>query len=80
MVDAINTDSVKIAYLHNTDVSRSWVFPEDSEILETSRDQILCKNIKVNYVCSIRIKCEICDINVIQELGSKIKELNRFVN
>ena len=52
-----------------------WVFPEEADVHDTSVDQIMCKNIKVDYLNSIRIN----DDNLIPALQMKISDLNNNI-
>ena len=56
-----------------------WTFPDPNkiEVQETGKDQILLKKIKVEYLSSINIKCEICDSDAIKFLNEEIMKLNK---
>ena len=70
MVDSISETSMAISYMKQTDqVGCLWAIPEDAEIRETTDDQILHREIKVEYRCTSIIRCFIPLIkeNVITE-------------
>jgi hypothetical protein len=68
-------DSVK-ANFYCTDTSKkSWVYPENSDIHNTPIDQVLFRNIRVEYVCSVRVRCKISDA-LVAELDSYVQTLN----
>ena len=54
--------------------SKSWIFPEKAELLDTSLDQILATKIEVQYHGSVRIRCNITDKELIKELDNSVKE------
>ena len=59
IIDTVVSDSIiKVSYLKLVDGNKIWTFPEEADIQETGVNQI-CKNIEINYLRSIRIKCKI---------------------
>ena len=56
-----------------TDAGRSWVFPEKADINNTLFDQIIATKVQVNYSGSIRIKCQIECLNLIEKMNTMIK-------
>ena len=70
--------NILISYLTRSDSTGcEWIFPEDAEIIETSPEQILARNIEVEYRCSIRVRCRILSHEVIAELNRKIGEMSK---
>ena len=58
--------ALRILYLHSTDSTRKcWSNPDD-EPHETPTEQFLYRNIKVQYMNSVRIKCELLDDNLVK--------------
>ena len=79
VVENLMEDGVlRILYLKSTDsTKRSWVCPDDTEVYNTPTEQVLMRNIRVEYFArSVRIKCRICDDSLLKTLDSSIKELN----
>ena len=75
----LDNGNPKVSYLYTTDNDRkTWTYPdpENKEMHETEKDQILLKNIKVNYLSSINIKCEISDVKAVEFLNQEINKLN----
>ena len=75
----LDNGNPKVSYLYTTDNDRkTWTYPdpENIEVHETEKDQILLKNIKVNYLSSINIKCEISDVKAVEFLNQEINKLN----
>ena len=58
---------IKVSYLSKTDDSRkTWVYPDGAEVYVTKTEQLLRTIIKVVYMCSVRVTCEIEDNELIQ--------------
>ena len=80
VVDLIKPNgNPQVSYLYSTDKERKiWTFPDPDniEVQETGKEQIILKKIKVEYLSSINIKCEICDINAVKFLNEEIMKLN----
>ena len=67
---------LRVLNLHITDSTRKcWSNPDDAPH-ETPTEQILYRNIKVQYMNSVRIKCELLDDNLVNILDRNIEELN----
>ena len=76
IVDEVKADGsgVVVSYMTRTDnAGRSWVFPEKADINNTLFDQIIATKVQVNYSGSIRIKCQIECLNLIEEMNTMIK-------
>ena len=52
---------------------KSWTYPESAEVLLTSCDQILASKVKVQYLGSVRIRCNILSNDLIQEMNTAVK-------
>ena len=52
---------------------KSWTYPESAEVLLTSCDQILASKVKVQYLGSVRIHCNILSNHLIQEMNTAVK-------
>ena len=67
-------NKVSLSYMKKSRKTKSeWVFPEDSEIRETSLEQIILSKISVNYFCSIRVRCIIPD-DTVSKIDAALKE------
>ena len=79
IVEGFSKDSVVVSYMTRGKGSEAtdqiWAFPEHAEVLETSFDQILAFNVKVQYLGSVRIRCKI-DENLIADLNDMINKIN----
>ena len=69
----------RISYEFESTNDHVWVFPEEADVQDTSVDQIMCKNIKVDYLNSIRIKYRVHDDNLIPALQMKISDFNNNI-
>ena len=71
VVDTVlEADKFIVSYLTRTDTAgKSWAFPQNSDINETSVDQILARKVKVNYSGDVRIKCQI-ECSLIEKMNS----------
>ena len=69
---------LKIIYLKSTDATkRSWVCPDETQVYNTPTEQVLMRNICVEYIArSITIKCRIYDKSLVNELDNLVDELN----
>lgn len=80
VIDKVSTDNLEVSYFVSTDNTRKlWTLPEDCEQYTTSPDQILSNNVKVNYMRSVKIKCKISEDELIEQLDSLVKDLNRNI-
>ena len=52
-----------------------WVFPEKSEVLDTSREKIIAANIEVKYINTAIIKCRIASKDLIRKLNLQVRLL-----
>lgn len=60
VVDSVSETSTSISYMKQTDqVGCSWAFPEDAEVRQTAYEQILERDVKVEYRCTSIIRCYI---------------------
>ena len=77
VVDQVVKDgSINVSYLVCSDSKGvSWVYPEESQVFKTVDEQIIKKNLSVNYLCSVRIKCRLVD-DVVKELNAHVATLN----
>ena len=50
-----------------------WTYPESAEVLLNSCDQVLASKVKVQYLGSVRIRCNILSNNLIQEMNTAVK-------
>ena len=75
VIDKIQDDKIFVSYMVRADsCGATWVYPETAELLETKREQILAKNVLVQYVGSIRIRCKILSETLIADIKSTISE------
>jgi hypothetical protein len=74
IVDVVKADRVVVSYMTRTDnAGCSWVFPEKADINDTSFDQIIATKIQVHYSGSVRIKCQIECLDLIEKMNTMIK-------
>ena len=60
VVESVNTDSATISYLQQNSTDKScWAYPETASTLSTPFEQIIKKNLKVEYSCATIIRCKI---------------------
>ena len=50
--------------------------PEEADLCVTKADQIITTNVKVIYMCSVKIKCKVEDDELILYQDKYIKKLN----
>ena len=56
----ISSKTLSVSYLKRMGSNgKNWVFPEESEILNTDVDQLLAKSICTRYFCCTRIRCSL---------------------
>ena len=78
VVDNVREDIVTVSCMARSDSrGRDWVFPEHAELLETPVEQILASKIKVEYTCSVRIRCHVSSPELIAELNQRVGELKK---
>ena len=72
IVDKIVTSELLLlSYLKRMDITgKDWVFPEESEVRETTLEQILDTKVVVTHYCSTRIRCRISR-EIIESLDEK---------
>ena len=74
IVEGFTNGKVNVSYMIRADATGlSWTFPETAEVLETSFDQILASNVKVQYLGTERIRCKIVDKGLITEMNDTIR-------
>ena len=57
IVDQIVGDKVYVLYMRKSDKQGlSWLFPNEAEIHDTSRDQIIARNIEIRYSMTAMIR------------------------
>ena len=77
VVNSVNQDeSLNILYYNHSDSTRRYWTNHEDDSYKTPKDQILCRNIKVEYMRSIKIKCKISDENLVSILDASVEELN----
>ena len=60
VAEGIENENPLVTYIIQTDTKRkSWTYPESVEVLLTSCDQILASKVKVQYLGSVHICCNI---------------------
>ena len=75
VIEDLNNHKLVVSYMVRADsYGTSWVFPETAELLETSKEQILAKNVLVQYVGSVRIRCNITSKTLIPEIKSTLSQ------
>lgn len=76
IVDKIVTSELLLlSYLKRMDISgKDWVFPEESEVRETTLEQILETKVIVTYYCSTRIRCRISK-EIIESFDEKLENI-----
>ena len=77
VVDKVNDDgTINVSYLVRSDSKgAAWVYPEESQVYKTVSDQVVKRNITVNYLCSVRIKCRLSDETLIATLNTHVETL-----
>ena len=57
IVDQMVGDKVYVSYMRKSDKQGlSWLFPDEAEIHDTNRDQIIAKNIEIRYSMTAMIR------------------------
>ena len=70
-------NKIMVSYMRKSDKKGvRWLFPEEAEILETSLDQILQRNIPVSYSLTAMIRCEISKATL-ETIDKMFKTFNR---
>ena len=52
---------------------QSWTFPETAEILESNFEQIIATKVKVQYLGSVRIRCNLVSKTLVTEMDKMVK-------
>ena len=79
VIEHINpNNAIVVSYLIWADTKgKTWVFPDEAQLLETEAKQILLQNIHVRYMQSGRIKCKVENDLNISELDNAIEQLKK---
>ena len=73
IVEAEKCDKLLISYMIRGDSKgQSWTFPETAEILETNSEQIIATKVKVQYLGSVRIWCNLVS-KTVTEMHKMVK-------
>ena len=74
VVEAIENENPLVSYMILTDAKgRSWTYPESAEVIWTSCGQILASKVKVQYLGSVCIRCNLLSNDLIQEMNTAVK-------
>ena len=74
VVEAIENENPLVSYMILTDAKgRSWTYPESAEVIRTSCGQILASKVKVQYLRSVCICCNLLSNDLIQEMNTAVK-------
>ena len=74
VVEAIENENPLVSYMILTDAKgRSWTYPESAEVIWTSCGQILASKVKVQYLQSVCIRCNLLSNDLIQEMNTAVK-------
>lgn len=74
IVEAEKCDKLLISYMIRGDSKgQSWTFPETAEILETNFEQIIATKVKVQYLGSVRIRCNLVSKTLVTEMDKMVK-------
>ena len=74
VVEGIKNENPLVPYMIQTDTKgKSWTYPESAEVLLTSCHQILTSKVKLQYLGSVRICCNILSNDLIQEINTAVK-------
>ena len=79
VIEHINpNNAIVVSYLIWADTKgKTWVFPDEAQLVETEAKQILMRNIHVRYMQSGRINCKVeSDLNI-SELDNAIEQLKK---
>ena len=68
-------DDLIISYfVRATKNGTSWNYPEEAEIRQTKKDQVICRNLKVAYHCYAVIRCSI-ELKMAKEIDELLAEI-----
>ena len=68
-------DNFLVSYLTKTDIDgKFWKFPEKEDLWETTKGQILQKNVTVEYFGTVTFECKIVSVELIKAMNEKIKK------
>ena len=74
VVEAIENENPLVSYMILTNAKgRSWTYPESAEVIWTSCGQILASKVKVQYLGSVCIRCNLLSNDLIQEMNTAVK-------
>ena len=74
VIESIENENTLVSYMIRTDTNgKYWTYPESAEVLLNSCDQVLASKVKVQYLGSVRIRCNILSNNLIQEMNTAVK-------
>ena len=51
-----------------------WVYPEETDVWETVPEQILLKDVKVKYRCSVQIRLTLTSLEQLNTIKKRIEE------
>ena len=76
VIEEIKDSKIFVSHMVRADKhGTTWVFPEVAELLETKREQIIARNVLVQYIGSVRIRCKILSKTLISEIKSMLSEI-----
>ena len=74
VAEGIENEKPLVSYMIWTDTKgQSWTYPESAAILLTSFDQTLASKVKVQYLGSVHIHCNILSNDFIQKMNTAVK-------
>ena len=63
--------------IHADTKGQSWTFPKTAEILETSVEQIIASTVKVHYLGSLRIWCNLVSKTLSNEMDNIVNSIEK---
>ena len=68
-IEKIKLEKLIISYMTRGDSKgQSWTFPESAELLETTVEQVIAVKVKVQYLGTVRIRCNLMSKTLASEM------------
>ena len=78
IAEAEKSDKLLISYMICADSKgQSWAFPETAEILEIPVAQIIASKVKVQYLGSVRIWCNLVSKTLSNEMDNIVNSIEK---
>ena len=78
IVEAEKSDKLFVSHMiHADSKAKSLTFPEAADILETSIEQVISSKVKVQYLGSVRIRCNLVFKTLTSEMDNIVNSMKK---